>query len=315
MDMFWWMIIGVVILAATALGTALYAWKLHKNFPKVVKAKVMREEKIEEINPVDRTKTIRYRYYFKGRDNGNKMLTDSITYKEKKFKSGEKVSVHMAEKGSVCHSDVPLWPAATSAICILLALVLPLAYVSNERAEQAQIEANTILQDTGTYVVTDKGVLFDGANTGLVVVDGITEYISTGDYGYIFYQGEPHYEGEGSLMCVHALSLSVSQDGSVKDLDTALVDEITELGYIIDETESIYGDLVAAAEGDASMEEIADDHEGHDHEGHDHAAAETVTDEVHDVVVESTETSDTISEETVTAATEEVVETTTEPAN
>lgn len=301
MDLFWYMIIGVVIMAVAALITALYTGRLYKDFPKVIKAKVMREEKLVEVDPVNRTEEVRYRYHFKGRDKGNKMLTDTITYKEKKFKVGEKVSVHMADKGVTCRSDIPLWPAATSAICILLGFVFVFIYISGNRSNdllQTQLqESITMLEhDTGYYVVTDTDVLFNGEKLGLVMLAGDASAVSTGDYGYILYEGEPHKESNSALVdAVHIAAAKVDADGTFETLDAALVEEIQGMGYEINTVSTLYAELAETA-----GEHTADD-------GHDHS---------HDLDVEEHQEIITTNPEETTApsdtTTEEVVEATNE---
>ena len=59
MDWFWYMIAGVVVLSITALVTALYMWKLYKDFPESMKAKVVSVEKW----PINEFKS-GYKYHF-----------------------------------------------------------------------------------------------------------------------------------------------------------------------------------------------------------------------------------------------------------
>lgn len=254
MDMFWWMIGGVVTLALVALATALYMWKLYKDFPETMKAKIVSVEKV----PIAEFKE-GYRYHFKGRNKGNRMMTDYITYKEKKLRVGDKMTVRMSKDGHTCHSNFPMWPAVTSIICILMALVLIFVYMSETQSPVENSEPNTFLQESGYYIVTDTDVLFHGDTMGLVMIEGGgIKAVSTGDYGFIFYQGEPHYENEGaSLKCVHSISTNVLTDGTVDTLDHAIVDQVNDLGYTINTISTLY-----VSEG---IEEDAESHE-HNHD-------------------------------------------------
>lgn len=232
MDMFWWMIVGVVTLALVALVTALYMWKLYKDFPDVMKAKVVSAEKWPINEYISG-----YKYHFKGRNKGNRMMTDYVTYREKKFKTGEKITVRMSKDGQTCHSNFPLWPAATSAICILMSFVLIFVYVSNNRTQ----EDNTVLQETGYYIVTDTDVLFQGDTLGLVKIEGGAHAVSTGDYGFVFYQGVPHYESENTdLMCIHSMGTSVFVDGTVDALDATLLEKVSDMGYTVNTVATVY---------------------------------------------------------------------------
>lgn len=303
--MFWWMIGGVVTLALIALVTALYMWKLYKDFPEVMKAKVVSAEKWPINEYVSG-----YKYHFKGRNKGNRMMTDYVTYKEKKFKTGEKITVRMSKDGQTCHSNFPMWPAVTSAICILLALVLVFVYVSDRRSK----EASAIKQEYGHYIVTDTDVLLYGDTMGLVAIEGDTTVVSTGDYGFIFYQGAPHYEStEDALMCVHSLGSNVLTDGTVETLDSTVVSEIENLGYVIN--------TVAT-----TSSEIAPSEEHYEGDGHDHSHEEIIVEDQgnattpeetvnSNVEAENTEVETTPTTENTEPATDEGIEFTTEPVN
>ena len=289
MDWFWPMIISVATLGIVALATALYAWKLYTDFPEIMKAKVVSVEKY----PINEFK-IGYKYHFKGRNKGNRMMTDYITYKDKKFKVGEKTTVHMSKDGQTCHSNLPLWPAVTSAICILLAIVLVCVYVSETQKEEVQEEVSLVTQEYGHYIVTDNNgpVLFNSENFGLVVVDGDTKAVSTGDYGFVSYQGEPHLESaEDSLHYIHAISISVVQDGTVDTLDAALVEEITNMGYVINTVATTFSDF-------ATEEHVEGD--GHNHGDLEGEVVDTPDETIHSTPDESVPES--------TGAQEEVVE-------
>ena len=300
MDAFWIMIIAVVIFALGGLATALYARKLFLDFPKVVKAKVMREEKLEFVDPTSETTKVRYRYHFKGRDNGNKMMTDTITYKEKKFKVGERVSVHMGAKGGVCHSNMPLWPVATSIICILMAIVSVFIYVSATRTTETT--ESTLQFDNGYYIVTDTDVLFQGDSLGLVILDGDNSLISTGDYGAMLYQDDAHDHSDSILPVVHSLSSNVSTDGTYETLSAEIVAQVESLGYVIDTVSTDSVELMEALGLTTTEEEEHD----HDHEDVVENADESVADETETSPVES-ETTDTNPETEETA--DETVET------
>ena len=253
MDAFWIMIIAVVVFALGGLITALYAWKLYKDFPTSVKAKVVSVEAI----PNGEGKT-GYRYHFKGRHNGTRMLTDTVVYKEKKFKTGEKVTVHMAAQGGSCHSNVPLWPVGGSIVCILMAIVSVFVYVNSTNA--TEVTENAIQYDMGYYIVTDTDVLFQGDSLGLVILDGDNSLVSTGDYGAMLYQEDAHDHSDSVLPVIHSLSSNVSTDGTYETLSADIVAEVEALGYVINTVATNSAELIEALEGTVIEEEV------HDHE-------------------------------------------------
>ena len=297
MDAFWIMITAVVIFALGGLATALYARKLFLDFPKVVKAKVMREEKLEFDDPTSETTKVRYRYHFKGRDNGNKMMTDTITYKEKKFKVGEKVSVHMG-KGGVCHSNMPLWPVASSIVCILMAIVSVFVYVSATRT--VTNTENTIQLDTGYYVVTDTDVLFQGDALGLVILDGDNSMVSTGDYGVMLYQEDAHDHSDSVLPVIHTLSSNVSTDGTYETLSADIIAQVESLGYVIN-TVATDSQEIAEALG------LTTEEEEHDHE-HEDAVDETESAETNEETNTTVEETDTATEDSTVDENSDVAE-------
>lgn len=302
MDMFWWMIGGVVTLALVALATALYMWKLYKDFPETMKAKIVSVEKVASDEDKEG-----YRYHFKGRNKGNRMMTDCVTYKEKKLRVGDKMTVRMSKDGHTCHSNFPMWPAVTSAICILLAFVVAFAYISDKQVQTLPDNVEILAQENGYYIVTDAGVLFKGDNMGLVQLVGETPSVSTGDYGFIAYQGEPHYEyNDAALMAVHAAHVGVITDGTVETLDAALVEEVQGLGFTINTVSTIASEIVVEEhyEGD-----------GHDH-SHDAPVTENETEGTIPVESESaTESSDTAAESTEPVVETGPAETATEATN
>ena len=286
MDWFWWMIGGVVILAVAALVTALYMWKLYKQFPETIKAKVVSIEKIQVSEDSvglekPQTKKYKYRYHFKGRNKGNRMMTDAVTYKEKKFKIGEKITVRMSASGGECHSSFPLWPTATSAICILLALVLMFVYVSDNKQTTMEENATTLRQESGRYIVTDTGTYMDGDTLGLIYIEGEVPYVSTGDYGPIFYMGDPHID-TNNIPCVHILTATVSEDGAMENINVETLSKLESLNVTVDATETVYADLAAAESAtqpntDTSETHIHDD--GSVHVG-DHSEENTLSEDV-----------------------------------
>lgn len=261
--MLYYVIAAVCCLVAIAIVTAFIGYQNHKKYPKSFKAKVTRIETVKDGDKV------RYIYHLEGRDNGKRILTDPKQYKEKKYSVNERITVYAGKKGDACSINYPIWPTATSLLCLLLAVTVGFAYYADVNSDNST--DNTIGQENGYYIVTDSDVLMYGDNMGLFTISGGTEYVSTGDYGPVFYQGSPHYEDGAVLQCVHAFTANVTTDGTYEDLPEDAVKRVENLGYTINKDVTDFQTLVDAA---SEIEETEDDHD-HEHEYEEELPVET----------------------------------------
>lgn len=282
----------IIFAIAFLLIAALFGWytyQLHKKYPKFVKAKVLRIEQVDGKN----------RYWFSSKSGGGHIMSDESLYKDKPYKTHQRINVHMSECGTKCMSNMSIWPIAVSIAAILLSCTMVLAYFGEIRAEKAAEEAaQTLYQETGRFIVTDSDLLMEGENLGLIrLKDADKTNISTGDYGNVLFFGTPHIEEGETLYDIHALGNSVSEDGTAKDISAAVEAQVIAAGYTIDSSESVYVPPV--------QEESTEDHD-HDHE-HDHEEDNaTVTENTENNEAEDETVTETITEAGIDTVASEV---------
>lgn len=210
-----------------------FTWKQYTDYPIVTKGKVMRYEAQKEAG-IDKNKT-KYYYIFEARHNGYHIVYDQKGYKDKTFKSHERITIHMNKKGDKCMSNISLIPFIVCMLSLILSAAMIVGYFSEQRnarlAEQAE---NTLYQEAGRYIMTDTDVLFAGDSIGLVRLSGETgDGISTGDKGAIFFLGTPKQDEEGKLNYVTPFTANVYEDGTPEDIDDFYIDKTIELGYTV----------------------------------------------------------------------------------
>jgi hypothetical protein len=250
-----YMIVGTALFVLATIVLAIYSWKLSKQFPNLVKAKITR---------IETTPDDKYQYHFECKSGGRRIMKDVTTYKKKEFKVGEKITVRMSAKGNTCHSNFPIWPIVTSSVCLIIAIMIPLVFFAEKRSDEiAEKAENSLYQETGYYVVTDSATFLFGDNLGLTKLNTSENHISTGDYGSVFFIGTPKYE-EGSLIpMITSLGSNVSEDGTVDNLPDGIIEQMKNLGYTINYDVT---DSVSIIESENSAVKDEESHEGHDHD-------------------------------------------------
>lgn len=227
-------VFGFLTCFCLALGFGFWAYKTHQVFPIVIKAKVLRVEWDENSK--------RWRYYFQANHNGTRIMKDECLYKEKVFKTHQKINVHMNGNGTRCMSNMSIVPMAVAFASGLISVVLLLAYYGETRNQEKQAETeNSIYQEPGRYVKTDGDTLFVGDNLGVIELhDEAGEGISTGDYGAVFFQGTPHKDDGDTFAGIHPFTANVYEDGTVSDISDTVIAQIEKAGFVIDRTETVY---------------------------------------------------------------------------
>ena len=248
------MIVGAAVFLIAAIVLAIYAWRLNKKFPNLVKAKVLRIESLPNG---------KYKYHFECRNNGRFIASDVITYKKSKFKNGEKTMVRLSKNGDTCHSDYPMWPIISSIACILLAIIIPVFYFSDVRNEKRMEEAEgTLYQETGYYIVTETDTFIYGDNLGLTKLNQNEEHLSTGDYGSVFFLGTPKRDSGSLIPTIQSLGSNVDTDGVPEDVPETAIKQLENMDYVINNEVTDSASLIEAAQEEAELE---DEHAGHDH--------------------------------------------------
>lgn len=249
------MIVGTAVLVIAAIVLAIYAWRLNKKFPNLVKAKVLRIEELWNG---------KHRYHFECRNNGRFIASDVVAYKKPKFKNGEKTMVRLGKSGDICHSDYPMWPIISSIACILLAIIVPVFYFSDVRNEKRMEEAEgTLYQETGYYIVTETDTFIYGDNLGLTKLNQNEEHLSTGDYGSVFFLGTPKRDSGSLIPTIQSLGSNVDTDGVPEDVPETAIKQLENMDYVINNEVTDSASLIEAAQAEAELEE--EDHTGHNH--------------------------------------------------
>lgn len=132
------MIVVTTLFIAATVGFAVYGSKLNKQFPKTIKAKVMRIETLESG---------KFRYHFEGKSNGRRIMEDIVTYKEKKWKVGDKVEVRMNTAGNKCHSDFPVWPTVLTVFFALVALITPFIFYASSVEHDHDHSEDSVIEE------------------------------------------------------------------------------------------------------------------------------------------------------------------------